>query len=552
MAQILGTSPSIPISAFADRPLNLAPDDYPNSTWTAQTQAYNTWWSYYNGYVLNQKNDKNQELFPAKLNIVRSSCINHAAVLIGAFDHDKILDFSIKTSLGTTEQVSEQTTTAINRLWAINDGDSLFIRNALMAQIFGGAFYKSAWHPIRRKWPVRFFVADPRACFPVWDGDDYNRLVSIDVYHQVPRPTAAVRYRVNLFSSTYQVTAEAMPVDYVTVHEHWDENEYFIKVDEQIGRWPDGSEMQGSNPFIDPVLGYAIVPYVYAPRIRDAEFYGHSTVPDLIGPQNELNNNMAHLSEGLADAMHQQPWVKNRPRGTDGLDRPRNEFVDLGMTQMQNKDPEVGRLDGAEINQSMIDLVTDDTLRIARETNSMPDITYGKAERTIQSALTMRFMMWPAINVGNHYRKHHSAALKHLFYHSLVMAYSKRKMGSDLNGVSSLGIDAVTPDMIEAVLLSYKTNFPPMLPDDRAEKVNEVVQRITAGIISPERSITMLDGEDGLEEEINRIDEHRKAVAEIESQMMQAQQQARFGQQGQPSDRTTRAQAQGGRSSGNR
>lgn len=555
---------TIPVSVFADQPLRLAPEDFPNQAWSEQTAHYNRCWSYYKGYVLNKKNSKNVEIYPVKLNIVRSAVINHAAVLLGQFSDDGIVQFGIKNVPGITQETAKATSKAMSLLWAINSGDDLLLENALLSQIFGGTFWKVAWHPLRKKWPIRFFTADPRACFPVWDGDDYNRLVSIDVYHQIPRATAAVRYRMNLYGDMGVTTIEGQP-DYVTVHEHWDEGEYFIKFDDQIGVWPSGQQMQGDNPFSDPVLDLPIIPYVYMPRIRAGEFWGDSVVSGLIGPQNTINNDLAHIEEGLADAMHQQPWVRNRGKGTQGLNKDRDSWINLGESRIGDKhQPEVGRLQGAEINQAMTEFVVDDLVMLSREHSNMPDVAYGRTDASIRSALTLKYMMWPAVNAAQHYRKHAATAFKHKMYHALVIAYSKRQLGSTLNGVSSLGLDAVTPEMIEAVLLGHKTNWPPMLPDDRADLVNEIVQRIASETISPETAIRRLDGSDELEEELNRIDEHRKKVQEREMEMQDRQHQRNvelaeksgFKQQGDngksnkpPADRTTKAQAKGGRGS---
>ncbi len=502
-----------PITNFADNPIYLAPENYPNQAWTDRTAAYNRWWSYYKGFALNKKNKKNVEIYPIKLNLVRSAVINHAAVFLGQYDDNGIIQFSLKSIPGLDEATVEATNLVMNMLWAINNGDDLLIENAILAQVFGGAFWKVAWHPIRRKWPIRYFSADPRACFPVWDGDDYNRMVSIDVYQQIPVPTAQVRYRADFKSMN--VTSEAIP-EYVSVHEHWNENDYFIKFNEEIGKYPDGQKMQGKNPFSDPVLGIPIIPYAYMPRVRAGEYFGESVVPGLIGPQDTINNDMAHLSEGLADAMHQQPWVRDRAKGTQNLNRNRSEWLNLGETRPGSKfAPEVGRLDGAQITDPMKDFVVDDLQTMARESTNMPNVAYGRTDASIRSALTLKFMMWPATNLGLHYRRWGASALKQLNYLAFCMAHSKA------NG--NLGIEKVNEKQIEAILVAHKTQFPPMLPDDRAELVNEIIQRMSAELISPRTAIRRLDGPDQLEEELNLIDEHREALAKKAEENMEKQ-----------------------------
>lgn len=553
MAQIQTTGEQyVPLSVFADVPmLKLAPEDFPNQAWSDTNAQYNQFWSYYKGFVLNQKaKDGKTLVYPVKLNIIRSAVIGHASVLLGQFT-DRIVSFGISDALGIEKSIAQETTKALNMLWSLNNGDSLLLEQALFQQIFGGFFWKVAWAPTRKRWPIRYFTADPRACFPVWDGDDYDRLVSIDVQHQIPKPTAEARFRVPI--SMLQTTPE-----FATINEHWDENEYYITVDGVPARWPDGSEMKGPNPFFDDVLGLPVIPYVYVPRMRIGEYYGESLVPGLIGPQNELNNNLAHLIEGLADAMHQQPWVRNRPKGTKDFHNDRSKWLDLGMPQMGAKEPEVGRLDGAELTEPMISLVTEELVKLAREHVNLPDIAFGRTDASVRSALTMAFMLKPVTDVGAYYRMNASRGMKQLGYVSLVIANSKQKLGGSINGVENILGTPIKPQMVEAILMGHKTNWPPMLPDDRAELVNEIVQRLSAGVISVETAIRRLDGSDELQEELDRIEEdtERKKQEQLEMMEKQAELAPKPDTNGsssskkQPSDRTNKAQAAGGRAKG--
>ncbi len=542
----------VPMSVFADNILSISPDDYPNNDWTLQRQEYDRWYSYYSGAVLNKRVGSEASaplMYPAKLNITRPAVINHAGVTIGEFDEDTgIVTFGISDKFDTSQEIIDATSKAMSQLWAINNGDGLFMQQAITSQVFGGCFYKVAWTPIRARWPIRYFAVDPRGSYPVWDGSDHNRLVSMDTMFEIPRPTAVARFRVSL------PVVSHTPPETVQVHEHWDEGEYFIEIDGKLGQWPDGSEMAGPNPFFDPILNLPIIPYVYIPRVRSGDFYGESLVTSIMGPQDELNNNLAHLDEGLADAMHQIPWVRNRAKGLNDLDGPRSKFRDLGMTQPGHRDPpEIGRLAGAQIEKQHIDLVTRDFVQLQREHINLPDVAWGRTDSSIRSALTLKFMMWPATNVAKHYRKNFATGFKQLNYLALVMAFSKRQASANINGVSSVGIDPVRPEMIEAVLTSHRVHFPPMLPDDRAELINEVVQRIASGTISIETAIRMLDGSEGLTQEIERInkdsdEKQRRAMEVAEHQSKLSVQEKQDNKP--PTDRTNRAQAEGGRAKG--
>jgi hypothetical protein len=548
---------TVPAAIFADRPLKLlSPEEWPNADWNTMRANYELCYAYYKGFVLNKTAGDNKTLlYPVRLNVVRSAVVNHAAVMLGQFEENDIVKFGAKTGYGYDEFI-EPTCRVLNLFWQVNDGDDILIEQALHTQVFGGTFWKVAWTPTRGKWPIRLFGIDPRAVYAVHDGNDVHRLVSVDIDLMVPRPTAIARYRMDLTNIRTSDNGAAPGMEeYVHIHEHWDENEFEITVNGELGQWVGGLPMAGINPYIDPVFGVRVVPFVYQPRNRFANgMYGEALPPGLMGPQDEINNMLGHLGEGVADAMHQQPWVRNRQKGTTDLQRPRNEWIDLGMEQSQQKNPpEVGRLEGAKITDPMTDYVTDDLPRLAREHVNMPDVAFGRTDSSIRSALTLKFMMWPAINMGLRYRRHLATSLKWLMYRVLVVAHSQNQEISNKSTVySSLGVPEVDPKWIETVIAASRVHLPPMLPDDRAEQVNEMVQRITANLISPESGIRRLDGDDDIEAELNRIDKHRKILADLEAQVAQASFEAKqkaFNNR-QPSDRSTRKQAEGGRKSG--
>ncbi|NJN97977.1 MAG: phage portal protein, partial [Anaerolineales bacterium] len=119
-------------------------------------------------------------------------------------------------------------------------------------------------------------------------------------------------------------------------------------------------------------------------------------------------------------------------------------------------------------------------------------------------------------------------ALKQIGYLTYVIALSKRKINESINGVESIGFNA-SDKHIEAILIGHKTHWPAMLPQDRAELVNEMVQRIAAQIISRETAIRRLDGADELKEELERIEEDIQA--QQEQQMELADQQGQIAEE---------------------
>ena len=480
----------VPLELFSDNPLSLGPEHHPNGQWSERHANYNNWWAYYKGYVLNERINKDRNaplVFPMKLNMVRSAAILHAAATLGQY-RDHIIQFGIGNDEYLDDEVGKKATSAMNLLWKVNTGDAMMPEQALFQQIFGGFFFKVAWTPQRKKWGLRYFAIDPRAVFPIYDGHDYDRLVSVDMHYQIPKVAAQQRYGISKFSIQDAETAN--------YHEHWDEQEYFIEIDGKIATWPDGTPMSGKNPFVDPLLGNGIVPVVYAPRIRIGEFYGESLVPGLIGPQDEINTNVAHLSDGLAESMHLLKWVRNFNGKTDLDTVPRDKIMNIGSAMFDKSPPEIGALDTANFTDPAVAYGTENLTQLMREYTGLPDVAWGRSDSSIRSALTLAFLLKPLTDHGLHYRTHAARALKQLNHVAFVMAIAKGM---------KIGNEVPTVDMLESIFIAHKTSFSSPLPQDRAEAVNEVVQRYSSGIMSLESAIGKLDGPDDLEEEIKRI-----------------------------------------------
>jgi hypothetical protein len=150
-------------------------------------------------------------------------------------------------------------------------------------------------------------------------------------------------------------------------------------------------------------------------------------------------------------------------------------------------------------------------------------------------------MLKPYNDIAAHYRTHAKIGLKWLNYTALIIALNKQKFGNVFS-------HPITTDHLEAVILSHRTTLAPVLPQDRIDLVNEIVQRLSAHAISIETAVRRLDGDEELEEEMERIkgevEEEQKRVVE------QGEAQMRARQAGMNSGGTSnRTKADGGRKS---
>ena len=87
-------------------------------------------------------------------------------------------------------------------------------------------------------------------------------------------------------------------------------------------------------------------------------------------------------------------------------------------------------------------------------------------------------------------------------------------------GLSQLGYPDVTTDGLS---LEAKVQWPEMLPEDRAELLNEMIQRYAAGIISRNRAIGKFGDVEDVDAEAAEIDADEKRKQQAELAMMKAE-----------------------------
>ncbi len=527
---------TVPVSLFADLPDAGLPDLFPNETWSDQRTKYDRYWYYYSGDVLKEHmgNQKDAPLrYPAGLNFAKAACHNHAALLIGQpDDQNGLLRFGL---VGESNQQKEKLLQRIASYWRVNKGDDKFLTQALNMMIFGGAFYRINID-VKRMHPVSFTTIDPRAVFPVADTYDPDRIISVDIVTEMPVIAAMRRYHIKKPNNAGE---------YVTVREHWDEDEFFVEVDGHFALWSDGTEMRGKNIYKDPITGHNIVPVVYIPRTRTNDFYGESVVEDVMSIQDEINTGASNIGDGVSESMHQQVWIRNRKNGIDGLDLDRSTIMDLGSSPLGGDPPELGRLDPVDIQPAAVDYVFDKFPKLARELIGLPDVSWGRNDGSVRSALTLHYMMYPSVNAGIKYRQHFAGGMRELLYKSAIISNVVNKVTTSA-GIT-IGQQQFTERNAIDIYEGLQIFWQPMLPQDRTDLVNEITQRIATNTISVETAIAKFDGENTAKDEVERI------KAEIKEGILRKPdtQDTKFGQKPDlPSDRTNKAQALGGREKG--
>jgi len=291
----------------------------------------------------------------------------------------------------------------------------------------------------------------------------------------------------------------------VIVYEHWTRDFYEITVGGKDAYWDRGHQfpMAGKNPYKDPATGMGVIPFEYFPADRAGSFYGIPLGKNVLAMQNEYNSRMADMGDATMEASHKYLFLSNRPKGKRGLETlQRGRLNDLGMGAPGQRDPAVAALAGGEVPESSISWLQG-LKNDARMALYTPAVAYGEDEGSQRSALTLAFRMWPLTQSVRTTRGFWTDSFYHLMRKTIIVASTHTPNGYKL----------------EARHVDYRMVpvWAPMLPRDRAQEVNEIVARKSAGMISIWRGVELLEERETtfIEEEVARIEEDQKREAEL-------------------------------------
>jgi hypothetical protein len=175
--------------------------------------------------------------------------------------------------------------------------------------------------------------------------------------------------------------------------------------------------------------------------------------------------------------------------------------MDLGPGMPGEQGPELDWFDPSEVTAGTMTYL--DTLKKElRMAMAIPPVAMGEDEGSQRSSLTLITRMFPMKSHVLTERWLWTSAMVDLNRMALAMGKIKRIDGLEDLDVAAVGI---TP------------NWAPMLPRDRAELVNELVQRAGVGHVHPEDALEQYEdtpvGE--VEETYQRIREHQQWQADL-------------------------------------
>ena len=487
----------------ANDPVNVideafVPDDFPMDEYQDNLDNYTEYEQWFDGTKLDEtfsSDNQEVELYPVKLNPLFGAALKHSYALFGEYEDDSrplVIPKLISDDKKKDENMIKVAESALNNLWWENGGRALMMRNGLLSQVFGGAIFKATYVPWQ-KWrqiPIYIEAVHPAQFVGVASGGDYWHLSENWFIKHITHADAR-RFGV----PTDNDESDSLPI----MIEHYTADEYTVTINGTIAKMPgtDGKPMKGPNPF-------GQTPAVYIPHIRFDDLYGISLLKNLIGITKEMNLRLGDYGDAVNDDAHTSIAMRN-VTGTPKIVRIGDGLPVINLTGRPNisgkeAEPDLFAVQQSKASQAMGDLV--DTLWDEFKRESMvPGVAYGEDSGSQRSALTLVTRMWPLVSHIRQERVNWSAGLD-VFNSLLLKMMAKKKKGNVKE---------------EHTKLRMRQDWYPILPRDRQELVQEVVQRAAVNLGSPEHLMEMLGDVEIPEEEMDRIKDWLELVASVEN-----------------------------------
>jgi len=470
---------SINFPEYADLGMNASPTQLHD--WDAEIMRLERFWYYYSGESLKEQIDTEVLLgtevplvFPVGLNLTKMICLAQADTIFGEWE-DQPVRFGVKMS-DETEDPDREATNLLESILEVSEAGAMLWEVELDRQIFGGGVWKI--QPIAQYPHIKWMRIPRESFFPIWNPEDINDL--LEVYIKIAMSPDQAKSLYN-----YDTTK-----DIVFRVEHWTKGlfENFL----------DGhrlSDKSGQNP-------WGVVPFVYAPRLRSASWFGDSLTEDLIPVQDELNMRVADIGDAINYNAHPTRWGLNLPRDFNADNYPLgpNSFWNIGRTIGSSPSPEVGVLEVQSAVQPGVFQHLEFVYDWARFSSFMPPIAFGEDSGSQRSGDTLEIRMWPLMKAARRSRSYLATALKRAAHISAIILQQKDWSDIPIRPLNHIVEGRIVPQFYD------------ILPRDQQRAVDEVVKlsSTTPRHISSRTSQQILGRP---ESEVERIIEDNKDTA---------------------------------------
>lgn len=453
---------------------------YPMEEWAQMQGQYQAAWSLVSGEELKaSESSTGAELYPLRVNLWDFVATIHATMMVGI--EGKLPPRTIFSGEGAHgKSRSERYTRAIKKVWASSNG-SLFWTAFFNSQVYGG--YPLVARQARYgTCPLIIEGVAPQHFFPLFDTN--GDVVEFFIYRRIPNRIARFRYGVDVDSN-----------DRAFYIEYWGPDRYRVQINEKLARYTYG---QRQGEYMEGENFYGMAPAVYVPHLRKTRMFGDSQIIPLRRPVLEFNARLADVSTAVRDAMRMRYWSRNVSGNVSVLKLGPIDVYNVGRSFESRAQPEIFALEtpGAIKEASaFVDFMWDLILFLS----DVPPIALGVDEGSQRSGMTLRVRFWSLESHCNVERMNAEVQINRL---ARIVIHGLRALGAE--DVTSNGDD-----------LDVQQEWPEMLPQDRAELVNELVQRKASGLVSLRTALRRFDDYDDLEEEIELIRKDLRSDQEL-------------------------------------
>jgi hypothetical protein len=444
--------------------------------------------------------------FPLDVNLPKLGCDIHRDIARGVPDSD--LSLIIEATVKRPVERAEELKGYINDVWRASRGAAIQQRGLLDLNIYGGTVYQLRWEPWEQYLPYRLAVRkipDPGAILPVWHQYDPWRLDACHIGFKISREEAKMRYNVD-------VPESKMDALYL---EYWDKNQWYVRVEGQIPTqtWGDREwVLAGPNP-------YGFVPIYYIPHERTTKIFGDSAIDGQEELTRDFNSRAANLSDivratrpGLLTAHDIQRGkleVRTIQQGGVVL----AHYIHLGNTKSvpNASPPSMDALPMPNIPTNLIsfpEVLLDFWMMISRVSPAAFGRDDTSSGRITGPATAQR--MWTSMA---------HAATERIFYttgKSIIDQDIIAILQARTENLRELGIEVPDLGDVDPGRLHVEQHWPPMIPLDKRQLHEELLEELREGGASIERFLREKGVED-IEAEKNRIMEWLAYRAEMEA-----------------------------------
>ena len=479
---------------------------YLQQLWSLQRIRYELNWQLYTGEKwleidTRKDNSESQRKYRLGVNDMALACNMHAQLLFGEVrdSSDPLVSFKVSARRGQTlgDGVIETAQDFLDELWSESAARRNQFVAGLSSQVTGGVFWRvrydlSSDNPFDL-YPFKFEPIHADYVFPVFSPAS-TRLSEVFVRYQLPREAARAEW--GQWSNDWP--------NLIEYREHWTSARAGLPGTLSITVGTEGTRKEiktEQNPF-------GFVPFVYIPHIPSNGFFG-IPLAEWAGASDlaeEYNERLANTGDILKQNAYAFGVLKNHPTGKLNkqpfrLWKGGPVVVDIGSGLPDGKQPELEWFDAADLSAGTMTYL-DGLKKELRMSMAIPPVAVGEDEGSQRSSLTLTTRMFPMKSHVLTERWMWTSPMEDLNRMALQMAMIKQI--GDLAGIDVARV-TITP------------NWAPMLPRDRAELVNELVQRQGVGHIAPVDALERYEDipTSEVENAYKRIQEHMQWSAEL-------------------------------------